>query len=117
MRDTLWCIGAGRAVRLLLAGCAGHGPLRIPLSVGLGYSCSGARMADSAEWPRAAAEVDLVRDAMAAVRRALEAWAGNADATLDAVLRLNARDARTGLARRLDQLAPATMASAVQPCC
>ncbi|KAK9841044.1 hypothetical protein WJX81_007380 [Elliptochloris bilobata] len=60
---------------------------------------------------QAAAEVDSVRGAMAALRTALEALACNADASQDAVLRLNARDARTGLARRLDQLSSATVAS------
>lgn len=52
--------------------------------------------------------------AMTAVRGALEALAANVDPSQDAVLRLNMRDARTGLARRLDQLAPATTASAVR---
>ena len=57
-----------------------------------------------------------MRDAMAAVRGALDALASNADASQDAVLCLNARDARTGLARRLDQLSPATLRSAVRGC-
>lgn len=61
-----------------------------------------------------AAEVASVRDAMAAVRGALDALASNVDASQDAVLCLNARDARTGLARRLDQLSPATLRSAVR---
>ena len=60
------------------------------------------------------AEVESVRDAMAAVRGALDALASNVDASQDAVLCLNARDARTGLARRLDQLSPATLRAAVR---
>ena len=55
-----------------------------------------------------------MRGAMAAVRDALDALASNTDASQDAVLCLNARDSRAGLARRLDQLSPAIMRSAVR---
>ncbi len=63
----------------------------------------------------AAAEMTELREAVRALRGAIEALASNLEPAQDKVLRLNVREARSSAALRLQQLSPATLASTVLP--
>ena len=58
----------------------------------------------------AAQEVLELREAVTGLKDRLTALRSNIDITKDAVLRVNVRDARDGLNRRLRQLSPTTVA-------
>ena len=65
----------------------------------------------------AAQEVLELREAVTGLKDRLTALRSNTDIAKDAVLRVNVRDARDGLHRRLRQLSPTTVALQVGlPC-
>ena len=65
----------------------------------------------------AAQEVLELREAVTGLKDCLTALRSNTDIAKDAVLRVNIRDARDGLNRRLRQLSPTTVALQVGlPC-
>ena len=65
----------------------------------------------------AAQEVLELREAVTGLKGCLTALRSNTDIVKDAVLRVNVRDARDGLNRRLRQLSPTTVALQVGlPC-
>ena len=64
--------------------------------------------------PCAAAEMADLREGVAALRQALDALVANAAPAQDAVLRLNVREARLSLGRRVQQLSAASAAALVR---